>query len=125
MTTRRWIDWVNVLLGLWLIAAPQEFAGAAGGSAAAWNSRSVGIGMVALAALAMYKPTVSADAIGVVLGTWLIASPWMLGFAELPFAAANSVIVGFLVIGYALWAMRIDTKASAATRGLGTSYAQR
>lgn len=23
MTTRRWLDWVNVILGLWLIASPQ------------------------------------------------------------------------------------------------------
>lgn len=117
MTTRRWIDWVNVLLGLWLIAAPRVLTSAADDSPAAWNSLSVGVGMVTLATFAMYKPSVPGDAIGVIFGIWLVASAWMLGFAEWSAAATNGVIVGLLVIGYALWAMRIDT------RGLRPRYA--
>lgn len=73
--------------------------------------------MVTLAVFAMYKPSVSGDAIGVIFGMWLVTSAWMLGFAEWPAAATNGVIVGLLVIGYALWAMRIDT------RGLRARYA--
>jgi SPW repeat len=110
MTTRRWVDWVNVLLGLWLIAAPWVLTSAPGNSPAAWNSWSVGVGMVTLTAFAMYKPSVRGDAIGVILGLWLIASPWMLGFAQLPAATTNAVIIGLLVIAYALWAMRIDVR---------------
>jgi hypothetical protein len=123
MTTRRWIDWVNVLLGLWLIAAPWILGSADGNSLAAGNSRSVGAALVMLGAFAMYKPSISGDAIGVIFGIWLIASPWILGLAELPAARTNGVIVGLLVIGYALWAMRVDATRSAAMRGLGTSYA--
>ncbi|WP_198683453.1 SPW repeat domain-containing protein [Peristeroidobacter agariperforans] len=109
MTTRRWIEWVNVLLGLWVIAAPIVLTSTQADGLAAWNSWSVGVGMVALAAFAMYKPSLSADAIGVGLGLWLVVSPWLLGFAaELPGAAINGVIVGLLVICYAFWAMRID-----------------
>jgi SPW repeat len=122
MTTRRWIDWVNILLGLWLIVAPWVLSSTAIDGLAALNSRSVGIGLVALAALAMYRPTVLGDAIGVTLGIWLIASPWILGFDEWAVAPSNDVIVGPLVIGYALWAMRIDTRPSANVRGLNASY---
>ena len=120
MTTRRWVDAVNILLGLWLIAAP-SLTSAAGDGPAAWNSWSVGIAVLTLTAFAMYKPSVSADALGVLLGVWLIASPWVLGFVELPAttteavlpaAATNAVLVGVLVIGYALWAMRIDGNAA-------------
>jgi len=110
MTTRRWVDWVNVLLGLWLIAAPWVLPSAASDSSAAWNSWGVGVGMVTLTAFGMYKPSVRGDAIGVVLGIWLIASPWLLGFAELPAAATNAVVFGLLLILYALWALRIDVR---------------
>jgi len=128
MTTRRWVDWVNVLLGLWLIVAPSLTSGAGHGPAA-WNSWSAGIAVLTLTAFAMYKPSVSADAFGVLLGIWLIASPWVLGFVELPAAATeaalpaaatNAVVVGVLVIGYALWAMRIDGSAARTKRPTGS-----
>jgi SPW repeat len=108
MTTRRWVDWVNVMLGAWLISSPWRLTtGAAGDGPAAWSSWSVGAGIVALAFFSMYKPAVWGYAVGVVLGVWLAASPWTLGFASASAAAANAVIIGLLVIGYALWAMRI------------------
>jgi hypothetical protein len=112
MTTRRWMDWVNVMLGVWLIASPWLLSVAPGDRPAAWSSWSVGAGIVTLALFAMYKPAVWGDAVGVLFGTWLIASPWMLGFANASTGATNTVIVGLLVIGYALWAMRIDTTSS-------------
>ena len=104
---RRWVDWVNVMLGVWLIASPWLLTMTAGNGFAAWSSWSVGAGIVALALFSMYKPAVWGDAVGIVLGVWLAASPWTLGFASASATAANAVIIGLLVIGYALWAMRI------------------
>lgn len=112
MTTRRWLDWVNVILGVWLIASPQLLTLAAGDSPAAWSLHSVGAGIVTLAGFSMYRPAVWADAVGVMFGMWLIASPWMLGFANLSATAMNAVIVGVLVVAYAFWAMLIDTAPS-------------
>jgi len=109
MTTRRWLDWVNVILGLWLIASPRFHILGAGDSPAAWSVWSLGAGVVMLAGFSMYRPAAWADAVGVMFGMWLIASPWMLGFTNLSAAAMNAVIVGVLVVGYAFWAMRIDT----------------
>lgn len=108
MTTRRWVDWVNVMLGLWLIASPWLLTVAASDRPAAWSSWSVGAAIVTVAFLAMYKPAVWRDAVGVMFGAWLIASPWVLGFVGASAAATNAVIIGLLAIGYALWAMRID-----------------
>ena len=117
MTTRRWVDWVNVMLGLWLIGSPWLLAAAGDDMPAAWSSWSVGAGIVTLALFAMYKPSVSGDFVGIIFGAGLIASPWMLGFASASTAAANAVIIGLLVVGYALWAMHIDM-----TFGDGAAY---
>jgi hypothetical protein len=117
MTTRRWVDWVNVILGVWMIASPWLLTVAAGAEPTAWNSWSIGAGIVALAFLAMYKPAVWGDTAGIILGAWLMASPWLLGFNSAPAAATNAVVIGALVIGYALWAMRIDI-----TSGDGVAY---
>lgn len=108
MTTRRWVDWVNVMFGAWLIASPWFLTLVAGDEPAAWNLWSVGAVIVTLAFFAMYKPTVWGDTAGIVLGAWLVASTWIVGFANSSAAAMNAVIIGALVIGYALWAMRMD-----------------
>jgi hypothetical protein len=116
MTTRRWVDWVNVMLGVWLIASPWLLTVAAGDWPAAWSSWSVGTGIVTLAFFAMRKPAVWGDALGIMLGAWLMVSPWMLELASASAAATNAVIIGVLVIGYALWAMRIDITSGDARR---------
>jgi hypothetical protein len=108
MTMRRWVDWINVMFGLWLITSPWFLTMAGDDKPAAWSSWIVGVGIVSLAFFAMYKPAIWGDTIGVILGAWLLASPWVLGFAGAPGAAMNAVIIGVLVMGYALWAMRID-----------------
>ena len=63
MTTRRWVDWVNVILGMWLIASPWLLTVAAGDRPAGRSSWSVGVGIVTLAFFAMYKPAVWGDAV--------------------------------------------------------------
>ena len=103
---RRWITWVNVMLGVWLVAAPWLFYVTERNRAADWSSWSVGAGVVALAMITMRKRALWNDAIGVALGAWLIVSPWFLGSAGT--VAANAVIVGLLLAGYALWAARMD-----------------
>lgn len=109
ITTRRWLDWVIVILGFWLITSPRVLTLAAEDVPAAWSSRIVGAGLLMLAGFSMRKPAVWVESIGAVLGVWLIASPWILKITDLSSAAANVVIVGLLVIGYAIWAFRIDT----------------
>jgi hypothetical protein len=103
------VDWVIVILGVWLITSPRVLTLAADDGAAAWSSRLVGVGLLMLAASSMHKPAVWLQPVGAVLGLWLIASPWILEITRASSAAANAVIVGLVVIGYAIWAFRIDT----------------
>ena len=65
MTTRRWVDWVNVILGLWLMTSPWLLTFAAGDGGAAWNSWSVGVAIVTLAGFAMYKPAIWGEVVGI------------------------------------------------------------
>jgi len=39
----------------------------------------------------------------IILGTWLIVSPWLLGFSALNLVLWNNVIVGVLIILATLW----------------------
>ena len=39
----------------------------------------------------------------IVIGVWLLAAPWLLGFSELNLAAWNSISAGSLVIVFTLW----------------------
>ena len=109
MSTRRWVDWVNVLLGLWLISSPWLMNFFAADRAAALSAWITGAGLLVLALIAMYKPATLRDAMALILGVWLMVSPWVLGRAALSAISINAVITGTLVSGYALWAMYIDS----------------
>ena len=109
MSTRRWVDWVNILLGLWLISSPWLMNFSAEDRAAALSAWSMGTGLLVLAFISMYKPATLRDALALILGVWLMVSPWLLGSAALMTISLNAVITGALVSGYALWAMYIDS----------------
>ncbi len=108
MTMRRWVDWVNLLLGLWLVSSPWVLTLETSAAAATLNMWIVGSAIASLAAFSLYKPTRLVNMAGIALGAWLVVSPWVLGFAREFGAATNVVLVGILIIGYALWATRID-----------------
>ncbi len=102
-----WQDTINVLLGLWLIISPWAL-GFAGDTTLAWNVWTVGaiIAVVAIAALVAFQRW--EEWINVALGAWLIASPWVLGFAGNEAAMWNAVVVGIAVGGLALWSSMIE-----------------
>lgn len=37
------------------------------------------------------------------LGSWALLSPWILGFSDINLAVWNSVLIGALIILFALW----------------------
>jgi hypothetical protein len=44
----------------------------------------------------------------VVLGAWLVVSPWLLGFAALQAAMWTAVVLGLAIALLALWALGTD-----------------
>lgn len=107
MAEKRWQDGVNLILGLWLFVSPWVLAYAMQESAA-WNAYLMGAAIVLFAAIAAYMPKAWEEAINIILGIWLVVSPYVLGFANETMVAAHTVVVGVLVTVFAVWAMFRD-----------------
>ncbi|MGE0079985.1 MAG: SPW repeat protein [Thiohalomonadaceae bacterium] len=99
-----WQDWVNLVLGVWLFVAPFFGIGATS-EAAVWNSYLAGIAIVVFAWASLAKPQRWKEWINLIIGVWLIISPFALGYTALQGAMWNHIIVGLLVGADALWAM--------------------
>lgn len=93
----------NVVLGAWLIVSPVVFFTTA---VSYWNNLIVGIAVVVLSGLRVMMPRASTKMlswINVLLGIWLVASPFVLDY-DMGSIAWNDVIVGILLVGLASWA---------------------
>ncbi|HEY0938568.1 MAG TPA: SPW repeat protein [Steroidobacter sp.] len=108
MKPRRWQDWVNVILGAWLVASPWAL-GFADNVLAARSAWVLGAAVVVFAGIAVYMPKAWEEAVNIILGICLLISPWVLGFIEQANATANAVMVGILVVALGAWAMVRDT----------------
>ena len=76
---------------------------------AAWNAFIVGAPIVLLALIELNVPRLWEEGINFVLGLWTIVSPWVLGFAFHGFAMWNAIIVGGLIVAFAVCALVQDT----------------
>ena len=99
-TWRRFEDWANVVLGAYLFFVPLI---AEANVASAWNAYIVGILILCVALYALSQPeSKGAEWTNVVLGAWMIISPFVLSSAALAGAMAiNAYVVGALVIVFA------------------------
>lgn len=97
-----WRDAANLILGLWLVISPWALSYMTE-ARPTWNAVIVGviIAVAAIAALVAFHKW--EEWINVVLGAWLIVSPFLLGFAAHATALWNQIVVGVLVGGLALW----------------------
>jgi len=90
-------SWINVLAGLWLIVSPWMLGYASGSMNATWNSVIVGIAVVALAWLGATTSSASPCWWNIILGIWLVISPYVLRFDGIPLANANAMTLGIVV----------------------------
>jgi len=105
---RKWqresvLDLYNLLLAAVLFASPWLFALTNGaGKLDLWATSAV-IGLVSLAAIIAYRDW--EEWANILLGLWLIASPWLLGFAHtraMHIGIGIGIVVTFLA-GLDLW----------------------
>ena len=96
---------VTFLAGVWLVISPFVLdLGVAGGEAGVyWNDVAIGIviGLLALVRAMAPREVPWFSVVNVVLGVWLIVTPWVLGYnvgAGMPTATLNNTIVGALVV---------------------------
>jgi hypothetical protein len=94
----------NVLAGIWLIISPWAL-GFAGLPAATWNTGVLGIAILILGAIRLGTVgTQGLSWVNLLLGIWLIISPFVLQFTGSTNGMWNAVIVGILVGLFSLWA---------------------
>lgn len=88
-----WARWLNVLFGIWLMAAPWVLGYTS--NAARQSSFWTGLAVALVALVAMrYDATRFLNAL---LGVWLIVVPFILGYATRT-AEVNSILFGVLVL---------------------------
>jgi ABC-type Fe3+-siderophore transport system permease subunit len=100
----RWQDWLCLILGSWLFLSPWllQYITArpyTDQTAASWNSIIFGAAIVtfALIALADMKNKNWEEWVNLILGLWLLVSPWILGFYTRTLATGNMVVIGLII----------------------------
>ncbi len=107
----RWQEWTSFALGLWLAVSPW-IVGYSEHEAATANAAFIGL---ALALAAHFEATfdqISAEWLNLGIGLWLVAAPFVVGFAAASVAAANSIAVGTLAAVLAGSALSLDKEIS-------------
>lgn len=102
--TEDWQDDLIVLLGAALFVSPWVL-GYADNTMAYANALIVGAVMIVLALAALVEFHAWEEWIGMVLGLWLIASPWVLGFAMMAMAMWTAVALGIVTLVLAGWSL--------------------
>lgn len=98
---RRWEDWCSMALGVLILLSP-VFVPIVHLPLATINALLVGFLVILMAWQELILPETWEEPIELVLGAWLMASPWLLGYAENTDAAALHAVLGALVAALAL-----------------------
>jgi hypothetical protein len=95
---------LDVLAGIWLLISPFVLAFGAH-SGATTNNVILGIVIGVLALIRWMDPAknVGLSWVNLLLGIWVLISPWVLGFSSFHNATTNNVIMGIVVIILSLW----------------------
>ena len=107
MKEKRWQDWLNLLIGIWLFISPWVLGFAGSEFSASWNAWILGVAIVVFSAIAVSIPQAWEEVINILLGIWMVISSWVIGVTSRA-VETNTVIVGLLVILFAAWAMAMN-----------------
>ena len=95
---------LNVLAGIWLIISPWVL-GFTDLRVPLWDTLLVGIAVLVLAAIRLgTSGTTGLSWVNLLLGIWLIISPFVLGFTAASAAMSNAIVLSILVGIFSLWA---------------------
>ncbi len=99
----RWQDWAHLLLAVWLFLSPWVL-GFADSETVAWNAWLVAVIVATAAVVSIGRYSPQAQWVAVVMGAWLIVSPWLLRTAALaPAAYWNLAAVGLAFVAVGGW----------------------
>lgn len=95
--TWHWQDWCIIAAGVWLLASPQQLAFALEHYA---SSNACGVGALLIAYNVMIAGRMVEEGqefVNLILGIWLIFSPFALGFSGIVAASVDMIAVGAAV----------------------------
>ncbi|HYD59101.1 MAG TPA: SPW repeat protein [Noviherbaspirillum sp.] len=98
----RWQDRLETAVGVWLCIAPWALSLP---EAAAWCAIVVGVFVIVLSVEDIFLPNQIEEWGNAILGAGLMISPWAWGYSTHMAATVNAFISGFLVSGFAFWAL--------------------
>ncbi|TCU20145.1 SPW repeat protein [Rhizobium sullae] len=97
-------DWANLVLAVCLFISPWVI-GFSAETMPSWNAwiAAVILGALAVAALSVFAEW--EEWANLVLGLWMVVSPWVLGFTANASAMWTAVVMGVLIAAVSLWAV--------------------
>jgi hypothetical protein len=99
----RWQDWTNVLLGSWLVVSPWQM-GYTLNETATTNACGLGAVLIVFNLISVCRLVDEGQEIfNILLGFWLICSPYVLGFAADKGPAVNALAGGVIIVTLAVW----------------------
>lgn len=93
----RWQDWINLTLGVWLFFSPWLLNYNMTAGIAAWDSYGIGWAIFLFTLWSLFDEKALGERFNAAFGSWLIVSPWVLGFSHHITPTVNLVVVGLLV----------------------------
>lgn len=118
----RWASSLNVLAGIWLVIAP-FILGFTSSASAMWNSIAVGAVVVVLAAIRAFNPDEREGIswVNVVLGLWMVVSPYVLNYTNVSSAQTNALITGVIILALAAFSAYETNEAHRGAGGTSDS----
>jgi hypothetical protein len=107
----RWQDWTNVLLGFWLVVSPWEMEYSLNEVATANACGLGGVLLVFNLISACRQLDQGQEIFNILLGAWLILSPYSFGFSTEKEPTINAIVVGIMIVALAGWQIYDATKA--------------
>ena len=112
MERQQWQPWLVGAIGLWLIVSPYvlgvPFADEALAGSFRWTFVGPGSLVVLLAIGALTAHQSWETGLAAAVGLWLVASPWIVGFAEFPTNVWSAVAPGLALVALGIWSMFSD-----------------
>ena len=104
-----WQDIASIVVGIWLMASPWVLGVDVHTSQTAFgNFIVIGAVLLGFALSEVFIPESWEEYSELYLGCWLIASPWILGFTDVPVAKDNALACGAIVTVLAIWVLATD-----------------
>ena len=108
MKKQYWQETGNLIVGIWLFLSPLIFRFFHWADMDTMNFLVMGVAIAAVAVLAKYMHALWEDWVTLILGVWMVISPWLMGFTDNKVAFVDAVIAGLFVVGIALSAAYRD-----------------